>query len=138
AAQPVAAVHAACILAGDEKPGPIGRRVRAADNAAYEVVRGRHYLNQSAGEIEAAIAAAIDHAFELLCHPVRPEVAHLDVHAAVGCGASGLHLRINRPADDVARRALEFVVIVAHEAVHRAVEEMAASPAQPLLEHRAG
>ena len=46
--------------------------------------------------------------------------------------------RIDGATDDVASGALEVLVIVAHEAVHRAVEEMAAGAAQPLFQHRAG
>ena len=53
------------------RPGPLGRGVGAADDAAHEVVRGRHHLDQAAGEIEAAVAAALDHALEFLRAP-RP------------------------------------------------------------------
>src|SRR5262249_61251990 len=52
----------------------------------------------------------------------RPEMAHLDVDAAVRARAPGLHLRVDGATDDVAGGALEVCVIVGHEAVHRAVE----------------
>ena len=65
-------------------------------------------------------------------------MAHLDVDAAVRRGAAGPHLRIDGAADHVARGALELVVIVAHEAVQRAVEQVTAGSAQPLLQHGAG
>src|SRR5258708_39859374 len=87
--------HAARVLAGNEQPRPIGRRVRAADDAAHEVMRGGHHLDEAAGEIEAAVAAAIHHALELLRHLGRPEVAHLDVDAAVRARAPGLHLPVD-------------------------------------------
>src|SRR5262249_56363522 len=54
ATQPVRPMHAARILAGDEKPGPIGRGVGPADDAAHEVMRRGHHLDQPAGAIEAA------------------------------------------------------------------------------------
>src|SRR2546429_3913621 len=85
-----------------------------------EVMRGGHHLDEAAGEIEAAVAAAIHHALELLRHLGRPEMAHLDVDAAVRARAPGLHLRVDGAADDVAGGALEGLV-VAHEAVHCAV-----------------
>src|SRR5262249_59243560 len=119
-------VNAARIVAGDEQPRPIGRGIGAADDAANEVMRGGHDLEEPASEIEAAVTAAIHHALELLRHCGRPEMAHLDVDAAVRARAPGLHLRVDGATDDVAGGALEVCVIVAHEAVHRAVEEMAA------------
>src|SRR5262245_40924072 len=101
-------------------------------------MRSGHHLHESAGEIEAAVAAAVDHALEFLRHLGRPEMAHLDVEAAMRRGAPRLHLRVHGAADEVARGPLELVVVVAHEALHRAVEEMAARAAQPLLQHGAG
>ena len=71
AAEPVGAVHAAGVLAGDEQARQLGRGVDAAHHAAHEVVRGRHHLDQPAGEIEAAVGAALDHALELLGAPSR-------------------------------------------------------------------
>ena len=77
AAQPVGAMHAACVLARDEEPRPLGRGVRTADHAAHEIVCSRHHFDEPAGKIEAAVAAALHHALELLRHPLRPEVTHL-------------------------------------------------------------
>ena len=91
-----------------------------------------------AGEIEPAVGAALDHALELAPHVVGAEVAHRDVEPAVRCGAAGAHLGEHRPRDDVARGALAARVVARHEALARAVEEMAARAAQALLDHRAG
>jgi hypothetical protein len=138
ATEPVGAVHAARVLTSYEQPGPLGRRIRPADHPAHEIVRGRHDLDQSAGKIETAVAAAIHHPLELLGDLRRSEVAHLDVDPTVRGGAARPHLGVDRTADHVTRRALELVVVVAHEAVHRAVEQMAPCPAQALLQHSAG
>ena len=101
-------------------------------------MRGGHHLHEAAGKIEAAVAAAVDHALEFLRHLSRPEMAHLDVEPAMRRGAPRLHLRVHGAADDVAGGALELFIIIAHEALHRAIEEMAARAAQSLLQHRAG
>ncbi len=101
-------------------------------------MRGRYHLDQAAGEIEAAIAAAIHHAFELFRDLGRPKMAHLDIDAAVRRDAAGSHFRVNRAADHVAGRAFKLRIVVAHEAVHRAVEQMPTGPAQAFLQHGAG
>ncbi len=92
-------------------------------------MRRRHHFDQAAGEIETAIAAAIHHALELFRHFGRPKMAHLDIDAAVARSAPGAHLGIDGAADDVAGGALELWIVVAHEAVHGAVEEMSAGAA---------
>ena len=74
AAEPVGAVHAAGILAGDEQAVTLGRGIDLADHAAHEVMRGRHHFDQPAGKVETAIAAAIDHALEFLRHLGRAEM----------------------------------------------------------------
>src|SRR5581483_6327390 len=129
AAEPVGAVHAAGIFTGDEQAMAFGRGVDLADHPAHEIVRGRHHLDQAAGEIEAAVAAAIHHALELFRHPGRAEMAHLDIDAAVPGGAAGAHLRVDRAAHHVPRGAFELRIVVAHETVHGAVQEMSARPA---------
>ena len=45
-------------------------------DAAHHVMRGRHDFNEAAGEIEAAILAALDHAFEVFPVILGAEVAH--------------------------------------------------------------
>ena len=87
-------------------------------------MRGRHHFDEAAGEIETAIAAAVDHALELLRHIGRAEMTHLDIDAPVRSGAAGPHLGIDGAADDIAGGAFEFRIVIAHEAVHGAVEEM--------------
>jgi len=86
-------------------------------------------FDQAAGEVEAAIAAAIHHALELFRHVGRAEVTHLDKDAAVRRGSPRSHFRIDGAADHVAGGAFELFVIIAHEALHRAVEQIAAGPA---------
>ena len=129
AAEPIGAVHAAGILAGNEQAETLRRGVDLADDAAHEIMRRRHHFDQAAGQIETAVAAAIDHALELLRHFGRSEMTHLDIDAAVARSASGAHLGIDGAADHVAGGALEFWIVIAHEAVHGAVEQMAAGPA---------
>ncbi len=80
-------------------------------------MRGRHHLDQPAGEIEAAIGAALDHALELFSDVVRAEVAHGNVQTAVRRGVAVFNLRKHRARDDVAGRALGFRIVAAHEAL---------------------
>ena len=56
----------------------------------------------------------------------------------MGRGAARLHLGIHGATDHVACGALELLVVIGHEAAHRAVEQMPAGPAQAFLEHSAG
>ena len=93
AAQPVGAVHAAGVLAGRVEPRQLGGAIGVELDAAHHVMRGRDHLDAAGGEIEAAIGAALDHALELAPHALRPEMAHLDIDAAMrarralcGCG----------------------------------------------------
>ena len=81
-------------------------------------MRGRHDFDEPAGEIEAAIAAAIHHALELLGDVVRPEMAHRDVDAAVRRRTAGPHFGIDGAADDVAGGAFELRIVIGHEALH--------------------
>ena len=129
AAESIGAVHAAGIFAGDEQPETLRRGVDLADHATHEIMRRRHHFDQAAGQIETAVAAAIHHALEFLRHFGRAEMTHLDIDAAVARGASGAHLGIDGAADDVTGGALEFWIVIAHEAVHGAVEQMAAGAA---------
>ncbi len=117
AAETVRAVHAAGVLAGGEEPGQRRRAVGPEDDAAHHVVRGRHDLDEPAGEVEAAIRAALDHALELASHVVDAEVRHADVDAAVRRGAAGAHLGVDAARDDVARRPLAVRVVAPHEAL---------------------
>ena len=115
------------------------RAIGAEHHAAHHVVRGRHHLDQAAGEVEAAVGAALDHALEAAPHVVRPEVRHLDVDAAVRRRAA---LRASRSWIERARRRRAWRARRArrrrHEALAAAVEQVAAGAAQALLEHRAG
>ena len=138
AAQSVGAMHAARVLAGDEQARPLGRSVRIAHEPAHAVMRGRHDLDETAGEIEAAIRAALDHALELLGDLLGSKMRHAQVHAAVPRGAPGFHLGVDRAADHVAGGALELLVVIGHEAALGAVEQIPAGAAQAFLQDRAG
>ena len=74
AAQPVGAMRAASILAGDIESGKGGPRVGIDDNAAHEVMRRRHHLDQAARQVEAAIGAAFHHAGEFLRDIFGPQM----------------------------------------------------------------
>ena len=136
--KPVGAVNAASILACNIEAVDRRGRVDLADNAAHQVVRGRHDFDDTAGEIEATVGATLDHALELLTHLLRPEMSHGDVEAAVRRRATGLHLPIHGLGNEIARRALTARVVVEHEALLRAVEQITASATQTFLDDRAG
>ncbi len=53
AAEPVGAMRAASVLAGDVEPFHRRAGVGVDHHAAHEVMRGRHHLDQAAGQIEA-------------------------------------------------------------------------------------
>ncbi|MNT31604.1 hypothetical protein D3C72_1674490 [compost metagenome] len=101
-------------------------------------MRGRHHLNPAAREIEAAVLAPVDHAGEGPGDLLRTQVAHLDIDAAHRPGAAGTHLGVDAAADHVTRGALAAGVVVGHEALAIAIEQIAARAAQTFLEYRAG
>jgi hypothetical protein len=101
-------------------------------------MRGRNHLDAAAGEIEAAVGAALDHALEVVGHLGGPEMAHLDVDAAVRAGESGADAILDRAADDVARRPFAAGIVLEHEPLAGRVGEIAAGAAQAFFEHGAG
>ena len=82
------------------------RAVLLEFDAAHHVVGRRHHLDPVAGQVEAAVGAAPDHALEAAAHLVRAQMLHLDVDAAVGRGVAGAHLGIHGAGDDIAGRPL--------------------------------
>src|SRR5690606_23484462 len=109
------AVNAARILARDEEAGEFRLGVDVTEDATHEVMRGRHDLDETTGEIEAAVGAALDHALELLRHLLATEMAHRDIQPAIGRRAACLHLAVHGLRDEVARRALATRIVVEHE-----------------------
>ncbi len=83
-AEAIGAVHAARVFASREQAlergAPVGREL----DAAHHVVRGGNDFDEPAGEVEAAIGAALDHALELRAHVGLSQVRHRDVEPAVG------------------------------------------------------
>ena len=138
AAQPIRAVDAARILAGNEQSVAFRRAVGRKLDAAHHVMRGRHDFDLARGEIETAIGATLDHALELAAHVLGTEMRHAEPDAAVGRRAPGAHLAEDCARHDVARRALPARIVTVHEAIAVAVQQITARAAQSFLEHRAG
>src|SRR5947209_16013657 len=100
-------------------------------------MRGGYDLEVAAGEIETAIGAALDHAFELTAHFGRPEMRHAQIDAAVRRRmpiADAIH---DRAADDVACCTLAARIVGEHEALAACIEQVAPCAAQALFEHGA-
>src|SRR6202012_4043791 len=109
--------------------------VDIADDAAHEVVRRRHDLDQTASQVETTVGAALHHTLEFLAHTLGPELTHFDVPAAVAGGAPGSHLLVDAGRDEIARCALWAGIAALHETLALAIEQMPAGAAQALLEH---
>ena len=122
AAEPVGAVHAAGVLAGGEQAGQPGRAVGLEAHPAHQVMGGRHHLDPPAGEIEAAIGAALHHALELGAHPIGAEMAHVDVDPAARRRVALAHLLVDGAGDDVPRRPFRRRAVTSHEALTVAAE----------------
>jgi hypothetical protein len=60
-------------------------------------VRRWHDFDKSAGEIEAAVVAALYHALEELAHLIGAEMAHGDVQPAVRSELPFAHFLIHAP-----------------------------------------
>ena len=65
------------------RPARAVRAVGRELHPAHHVVRGRHHLDQAAGQVETAIGAALHHALELRGDVGRAQVRHREVHAAI-------------------------------------------------------
>ena len=138
AAQAIGAVYPAGVFARREQARERGRAVGGKLHAAHHVMRGRHHLDQAAGEIETAVCAALDHALELSAHILGSQVAHRDVEPAVGRDVAGAHLGLHGARDDVAGGPLGALVVLVHEALLVAAQEVAAGPAQAFLDDGTG
>ena len=119
-------MRAAGILAGDEHARHLGEAVLVELDAAHHVMRGRHDLDQPFDKVEADVAAAVDHALELLDDHARIEMRHGDEQPAIGAGAALAHHLVHPAADDVAGRPLAALVELMHEALLAAVQQVAA------------
>src|SRR5262249_35567987 len=102
------------------------------------VVRRRYDLDASAGEIEAAVGAAFDHALELTADSFGAEVPHFDEDAAMRAREARADAVHDGAADDVAGRALAARIVFEHEAFARAAGQIASGAAQSRFEHGAG
>ncbi|MCY1517339.1 hypothetical protein D9M68_520160 [compost metagenome] len=137
-AQAVGAVHPAAVFAGRIETRRSGRAVHVELDAAHQVVGRRHHFHLAARQVESAILAAVDHARERLGHLLRAKMAHLDIDPAHRPRAPGAHFGVDAPADHVARGPFAALVVVGHEALAVAVEQVAPGASQPFFEHRAG
>ena len=91
-----AKIRVNCILAGDVEARNSCRGIRTADDATHVIVRCRYHFHETTGQVKTAVGATLDHALEFCSDGVAPKVSHLDVQSAVGCRASGPHLRVHR------------------------------------------
>ena len=138
AAETVRAMHAARIFACDEQTRQIRRAIRPERDTAHHVMRRRHHIDQAGHEIKAAVGAALDHAPEHTAHHRGIEMAHRDIQPAARPDPPRAHFLVHAAAHDVARRALAARIVVVHEALAGAVKQIAADPAQTLLDDSAG
>ncbi|MNT15183.1 hypothetical protein D3C72_1502250 [compost metagenome] len=136
APQTVCAMHAAAILACGEQAWRCRRTVHLELHSTHQIVGRRHDLDEAAGQVKAAVGATVHHAREGLADLLRPQVVHLDIHAAHRAGASGAHLGIDAAADHVPCGAFAARIVIQHETVARAVEQVATRAAQAFLQHR--
>ena len=124
-------MNAARILPRDEQPPQCGRAIGGEFQAAHHVVRGRNNLHACARQIESAIGTALDHALELAAHIVGAEMRHRQPHTTVWRRASGTHLRVDGPRDDIARGAFAAGIVVLHEALAAGIEQVTTAPRSP-------
>ncbi len=131
-------MHAPGILAGRKQPLKPGRAIEPEHDAAHHVVGRRDHLDAPARKIEAAVGAALDHAFEFLAHALGAEMVHLQIDPAKRRRVPFSDLVEDGAAHHVAGRAFAARIVVGHEAASVAIEKPAAGAAQALLEHGAG
>ena len=106
-------------------------------DAAHVVVAAGADFDAAVHEVEAILAAAVDHAGEVLGDIFH--VGRVDEDAAAGRAAAGHDLHVAAAADDVARGTFEFVGRVAfHVALAERVVEPGARAAEAFFEQAAG
>ena len=129
APETVRAMQATGHLAGGVQAGHgCGRGLRLDANAAHRVMDGRTHLHGLVRDVDGGERMELlVHRRQLAFHVVRAQVANVEVRAAVRRTATGLHLLVDRPRDNVARRQLLLDrVVVEHESRAFGVEEQAA------------
>ncbi len=133
AAEPIRAVHAAGILAGDEKAAQRGGAVGGELDAAHHVVRSGNHFDQSASKIEAAVGATLDHALELLAHALGTEVSHGNVEPAMRRRVALADLAEHRARYEVARGTLGLRIVGGHEPLFVPSQKETTGAAQTFL-----
>ena len=132
-------MDAARVLTGHEQSLDPGAAGRVGHHAAHHEVRRGLDLDGAAREIAPEVAAAAHHAAERALDVLGAEVRDVDPHAAVRGTPPLVDLHERGARDEIAGGALHAGGIVAlHEPLAPPVEQVAACPAQPFLEQRAG
>src|SRR5258707_915418 len=108
-------MYATGVLACRVKPANFRGAVGREHHAAHHVVRGGNDLDAAGGEIEAAVGAALDHAFELAPHIVGPQMSHGNPYAAIGRRMTLADAIHDRAADNVAGGAFTARMVFEHE-----------------------
>ena len=118
-------------LADREEPRQVRAPVEVGDHAAAGVVGRRHHRDRLPGDVDAQLQAAGMDRREVLLEEGLAEVRGVepDVVEAVL-----LHLEVDRPGHDVARRQLQARVVVGHEARAVGEREVGALAAQRLAD----
>ncbi len=131
-------MDAAGVLAGGEERVDGRATGSVDDDAAHHEVRGRKDLDRTAREIAAEVATAPHHAAKVALDGIGAEVGDVDPHAAVRRAAALAHLEKRGARDQVPRRALHPLGVVArHEPLTLAIAQLPAGAAQAFLEQRA-
>ena len=129
---------AAGILTGHIEALHRGAGVGVDHHAAHEIVGRGHHFDETGGQVEAAIGTALDHAFELLAHFVGTEMRHRNINAAILSCVALAQFVIDAAADHIAGGTLALWIIVKHEAVLSAVQQVTASATQAFFQDGAG
>ena len=101
-------------------------------------MRGRHNLDLASSEIKAAIAASLDHAGELLTDVVRSKMSHCYEQPSLRRGSPSLNFIKHASRYDITSCAFCRRVMVLHEALAIAIQEMASGAAQSFFQNRSG
>ena len=128
-------MRATGIFPSDVKTFHLRPRVHIDHDTPHEVMRRRHHLDLTGGQIETTIGTAFHHALELLTHKIRPQMGHRNEHPFLLRIVVLAHFGVDPAAHDVARGPLPLPVIIEHEPLTRVVDQLPPSPAQAFLQH---
>ena len=107
-------------------------------NAAHHIVGSRSDFNRFRNEVETNIRTPFDHTLELFANRVCVKVIHTDEHPSIWPCRTGPHLFKHGSADNIAGGTFSSRIVIQHESLAVAVQQIASGTSQSFFNDGAG